>query len=1185
MSNVSDNVLERFATRLLDASEATTSLDVVGARGGFTSALLAALASRGGPPLAIVVADEAQAAALQDGLNLFIDRAGHFPAASTLPRLDHSPFSGMSPSRLTVMDRVCALFRHVHQLDLDALIISAPALLDRVVPSAALEQHATSAVEGQSLDLERLVGFLTVAGYHRVSSVEDPGSFAVRGGIVDVYAPLYPEPVRIDLWGDEIEAIRFFDPSTQRTTARVKSVMLCPSRDIMLTHGVRRRAKERLLDLADARDVPTSRARALVDDIGRGVLGVGAEELLPAFHDELETLFDVLDDRRWLIVDRAACVRAMEDRHAEVVMRAAQRVDDSGTLAFDVHDLYLPAERVVSLLDEQARVSFEPFETPGRDTLVVDVADNGDIRHAIAETTKRGDDEVLAPLASRIHHWRREGLVVAACAATRGGVTRLQALLARYGVSVEHHDDGFRIDRVSSLRDTSTDLHLFEGALGDGFRSHDLCLVLLNESEILGKPPRRRVRRRRVAPEQAIAGWQDLRVDDLVVHLQHGIGKYQGLVKTDVNGMESDFVLLHYAKGDKLFVPVDKLHLVSKHVSSGDGSDKLDKLGGASWQRTTKRVKKAVRNIADKLLRLYAQREAKRGYAFSPPDETFRRFEASFPFEETPDQDAAITAALDDMQKERPMDRLVCGDVGFGKTEVAVRAAMKAVLDGKQVVVLVPTQVLAEQHRVTFERRFEGFPVRISTLSRSVSSLEQKNVLDHLKRGLIDIAIGTHRLLSKDIQFADLGLIVVDEEHRFGVAQKEGLKRSRPTVDVLTLTATPIPRTLHLSMVGLRDISLIRTPPVDRLPIKTFVTQPTEHVIAEAIGRELARGGQVFYVHNRVADIHRHAELVQRLVPNARVAVGHGQMHPTRLEEAMLRFVSGEANVLVATTIIESGIDIPTANTMLINRADRFGLAQLYQLRGRVGRSSERAYCYLMIPSPKNLAGDAKERIAAIQRFSELGSGFSIATHDLDIRGAGEILGAEQSGSIDAVGYEAYTEMLRDAIEDLRASQDGETPPSRVETELKIPIEGRIPEDYLEDTTLRLRLYRELASARTVPALYEVLSSAVDRYGDAPQPLSDLVQLMAVKIDARGMGIDQVTFNRRLLSLRLTELGPIPLDAVLAFVSRTGSGWRLTPTHRLQRDMDEASFAQGLEVVRESLKEIRTFVSERASSL
>ena len=1158
--------------------------ELVGVQGGFAGLVLSALRRHLDRTLVIVAPDEARARDIRLAMEFFEPASALVEPIAGFWPLDHSPFSGMSPSRALVMERVGTLFRTVHELGVRAVIVPAAALLDRVPPRAILEEQARLVITGDTLDRDDLLEFLANTGYHGVPQVEDPGTFAVRGGIVDIFSPEFELPLRIDLWGDEVESIRFFDPSTQRTVSggKVGEIMLGPSRAILFSDSARRHARAALLDLADELTVPTNRARAVVEDVEAGVLGVGMEELLPAFYARLDSLFEIAgDDTAWLVVEPAAVQEALEARWADLVRRADRRRAEEGALCYRAEALHLPADEAWQRLTERTAGRLVPFamlDQPATLSRRFDTQDNSDLRHAIEEATRKEEEHVLAPLTQRVREWREQGLAVIACAHSSGGAERLKGLLAHYGLRAEHREDPFHIGLIEEIAAGHAEVVIVEGDPGEGFRSNELGLVLIDETEILGKKQHRRRRRHaQVAPEAAIESWQDLHEGDLVVHLMHGIGRYLGLTKSHVGSVEVDFLALEYADGNKLFVPVDKLHLVSRH-SDAESSAKarLDKLGGVGWLRTKKRVTKAVRNIADKLLRLYAEREAREGFALSPPDELFARFESEFPWEETPDQLHAIERVLSDQQRDRPMDRLICGDVGFGKTEVAMRGAALAVLDGKQVAVLVPTVVLAEQHKLTFQRRFQDLPVSVEAMTRARSAKEVRALTDRIARGQVDIVIGTHKLLSKSVTFKDLGLLIIDEEHRFGVAHKERLKASRPDVDVLTLTATPIPRTLNLSMIGLRDISLIRTPPIDRLSVHTMVAQPTEHVIKEAIERELARGGQVFYVHNRVRSIFKHAELLRRLVPEARIVVGHGQMDQGDLENVMLQFMHGEANVLVCTTIIESGLDIPRANTILIDRADRFGLAQLYQLRGRVGRSSVRASCYLLIPSPKNLAGDAAKRIAALQRFTELGSGFSVASHDLDIRGTGDILGADQAGHIDAVGYDAYMSLLRDAVEQLKHERgEGEGP--TIDPELKVVIEGRIPEAWLPETALRLRLYKHLAGARNVDELFTVFRDAVDRFGKAPPAVHNLVSLMAVKLEAAQLGFSFVGYNSAAISYGLTDVGPYGGSLLAGLLGRPDNQYRLAKGHRLTRSVTDEEWAQGVSTLRDDLRDLADY--------
>jgi transcription-repair coupling factor (superfamily II helicase) len=1160
-------------------------IELVGTMGGYAGLLLAELHRQTKRPLVVVTADETRARTLQLALSMSLGPGQDLDPCPGLWPLDHSPFSGMSPSRTLVMERVATLFRMTHHMALKATVIPALALLDKVVPRAVLTEHHRTLRRGDQLDRADLLQFLATTGYHPMTAAEDPGTFAVRGGIIDLFCPLYPHPFRVDLWGDEIDSIRAYDPGSQRTIQGLNRdlITLAPARELLLTVETVQQARAELFGLGDDLNVPSSRVRALLDDLESGVLGVGTEELLPAFYPELDTPFDlVAEDALWVIEEPERVRKALSERWAEAQKRSASRRATPGELAFTADRLYSDAEEISEALSQRASCHLVPFaavDSGASASIRFDVQDHRETRRAIESATQRGDDQVLSPLTRQVRRWREQGIAVVAFGHSAGGAEKLGGLMAHYGLAVEHHAQRFDLSQIPSLAASRSEVALFVGDFGEGFIAEELGVVVLDERDILGRKVRRRRRPYKTADiESTLASWRDLKPGDYVVHLLHGVGRYGGLVRRSVGAIDVDLIELNYAGGDRLFVPVDRLHLVSRYSASESKQPKIDRLGGVSWQRTTQRVRKAVRDIADKLLTLYAERELREGHGVPPPGEYFAHFEAAFPWEETPDQARAITEVLDDMQAARPMDRLVCGDVGFGKTEVAMRAACLAILGGKQVAVLVPTVVLAEQHRLTFERRFADMPVEIASMTRAQTPKQARLVREGLASGRIDVVVGTHKLLSDGIVFKDLGLLVIDEEHRFGVTHKERIKGLRPDVDVLTLTATPIPRTLHMAMAGLRDVSLIQTPPIDRLAIRTMVAQPTEQVITESIDRELERGGQVFFVHNRVQDIEKIAELIVRLVPNARVGVAHGQMERGALEKVMVRFLRGDITVLICTTVIESGLDIPRANTILIDRADRFGLSQLYQLRGRVGRSSVRALCYLLIPAPSALTGDAAERIATLQRFTALGSGFNIASHDLDIRGAGDLLGADQAGRhIDAVGYDAFVTMLREAVDARRAGM--EEAEVIVEPELKVAIEARIPESWLPDTALRLRLYRQLAGAESTGALFQLLQSLTDRFGHPPEAVRNLVGLMAVRIDARRLGLSLVGYNSVQISLTPTGSGLLGADVLTAIIQAGGMGFNVSPDPCLYRAVTPEEWAEGLSPLRDSLRGLVNFAT------
>ncbi|HEY8493829.1 MAG TPA: transcription-repair coupling factor, partial [Myxococcota bacterium] len=759
----------------------------------------------------------------------------------------------------------------------------------------------------------------------------------------------------------------------------------------------------------------------------------------------------------------------------------------------------------------------------------------------------RASDAALLPLVTRIEGWLRERWRIVLAASALSGAERLRQLLAEYGLDPRLVRDA----RPVSGWGRAGRVEVRVAAVSEGFALPGERFVLITEEEVFG-PRERRRHHLSIRETAAIEGLGQLQPGDPLVHAEHGIGIYRGLVSLALRGagppVEGEFLRLEYEGGDRLFVPVHRLNLVQRYVGAEGHAPRLDKLGGQSWEKTRRQVKGSLRDMARELLSLHAARELAEGFAFSPRDRALEEFEAAFPYEETPDQHAAIEDVLADMQRPKPMDRLVCGDVGFGKTEVAIRAAFKAVSDGKQVAVLVPTTVLCAQHEETFRKRFEGHPVRIESLSRFRTPKAAKAVVEGLRTGAVDIVIGTHRLLQKDVAFRDLGLLVIDEEHRFGVADKERIKRLRKTVDVLTLTATPIPRTLQLAFAGLRDLSVIHTPPADRLSIRTQVARWSESLIREAILREVRRGGQVFFVHNRVHSIGEVAEMLARVVPEVRVVVAHGQMGERELEARMLRFLRGEADVLLSTTIIESGLDVPRANTMLVDRADHFGLAQLYQLRGRIGRSSQRAYCYLLVRgAERTLTEEARRRLEAIQSFTELGSGFKLASLDLEIRGAGNLLGAEQSGNIAAVGFDTYMELLEETIEELR----GQARTPAVDPEIRLPVAARLPEDYVSDVSQRLVLYKRLASAPDEADVDRIRDELLDRFGPVPEETANLLAVIRLKIAARRLGVAAVDLAGDQIVLTAAETTRIDPRRLVNLLTHPTAGIRVAPNHRI----------------------------------
>jgi transcription-repair coupling factor (superfamily II helicase) len=1135
--------------RVRRALAADRRAEVTGLVGAARGALLRELLAPGpGRPAAVlaVAADEDEADALARDAAFFLGAGAvvRVPADAVLPYDDLSPDRGVELERLSALARL-----HLAPERIRVVAVSARGFARRTVPRAVFEAGSELLGKGVSIAREALAEKLVLLGYGRVPLVEDPGTFAVRGGIVDLWSPADPAPVRLEFFGDEIEGCRTFDPQTQRSDAEVEEVLLSPAREALFTPAGREAARTAIREAAERVNRPTSRVREVLEAVDEGTPFFGMEALLPGFHPGgLGTLLDYLPQGAAVYVDDGAGVEeALHELEAELEREHAA--------ALRREELALPpAAHFLGAADALERLAARPLVRRHRvwlgtaEPIRFPLVDTAGLRGEIE--TAHGEEGALAPLLRRLDDWRRRGLATVVACGTPSAADRLRRLLEDRRQHVRAHEGvpGAPAD----LFDPAVHAHVFAGEISAGFVDGDARLAVLSDEEIFGRRVRKKARKAR--EENAFAAaFRDLNEGDLVVHVEHGIAKYLGLTKMQIRGVEGDFLVLAYEGADRLYLPVAKLRQVQKFTGGAPETVRLDRLGGQSFALRKARVKEQLLKMAAELLDIYAARAAHPGFAYPEPDELFRAFEAEFPYEETPDQAKAIDDVVADMRKGRPgagaapMDRLVCGDVGYGKTEVALRAAMLAVLAKKQVAVLVPTTVLAAQHERTFRERFKGYPVRVEAVSRMKSAEEVRRVLKDASAGKVDVVVGTHRLLAADVAFKDLGLVVVDEEQRFGVAHKERLKKLRKLVDVLTLTATPIPRTLHMSLAGVRDLSIIATPPEDRRAIRTFVMKFDPVAVREAIENELKRGGQVFFVHNRVRSIHAMAKFLTELVPKARVGIAHGQMGEGKLEQVMGRFVNRELDVLLATAIIESGLDIPSANTIIVNRADHFGLAQLYQIRGRVGRSRERAYAYLLVPARRPVTKDAQKRLEVLQRFSELGAGFRIASHDLDIRGAGNLLGKDQSGQIEAVGFELYSELLDEAVRELR----GEPPREEIDPDVQLPVPAIIPDGYMPDVHQRLFFYKRFAQAATDEELDEVRAEIVDRCGEPPEEVDALCDVMALKVRLRALAIRALEAGPGRLVFTLGETAALDPFLLAKHVQSSAGALRLTPDMKL----------------------------------
>ncbi len=1080
-------------------------------------------------PLLVVLPAQEAAEDFTDDLKFFLPGQVYiYPSTELLPFEPHPAHQEIMASRVEL------LFRLLGGAPL-VIVSAAPSLMQRVIPGKELGKRSVEIKKGAEYDRDSLLLKLQEMGYSRMSLVEERGETSVRGGILDIFPPMHPSPLRIEFFGDEVESIRLFDLSTQRSLKDLDEARILPARETVLLKEARIIARERLMERADTLGLKREAWEPLSDKLREGAASINLDPLLPLFYERLDTIFDYLGPACLITIIDPESVGSEAERFGHEVEEAVARLKTKGQFFVEPESLYLGPDEMKSGLEKFPIIKIEVFKSVG---IEIPTEANIGLKQDIALNKGEG---LLKPLVDRINEWTAEGQRVFLTAHNRGQAERTKELLEGYGLVPKI------IKGEEALDMTEAGLAIAIGSLSTGFRLPAETLAIISEEEVFGDRVKRRAPPSRKL-DAFLTQLQDLSVGDFIVHKKHGIGLYRGLKKLSIDGIDNEFLLTEYRGGDKLYLPVWRMDLVSKYHGLEGRAPELDKLGGPGWERSKKKVKESVERLAGELLKLYAERQAAEGFAFSPATRIFHEFEAGFEYEETPDQARAIEESLRDMEEPRPMDRLVCGDVGYGKTEVAIRAAFKAVLDKKQVAVLVPTTVLAQQHYRTFSKRLAPFPVIVEVLSRFKSKKEQKEIADKLGEGKIDIIIGTHRLLQRDIGFKDLGLIVIDEEHRFGVAHKERLKQMRKRVDVLTLTATPIPRTLHMSLASIRELSIINTPPEDRLAIKTNIVGFNDAVIAEAIERELNRGGQVFFVHNRVQSIGAMEDLLRRVVPRARVAVAHGQMKEHELEEKMLGFVNRDYDILLSTAIIESGLDIPSANTIIINRADRFGLAELYQLRGRVGRSRHRAYAYFICPPVMELTDDARKRIEVIQELCEPGSGFKVATYDLEIRGAGELLGTAQSGQIAAVGFEMYTQLLEEAVRELK----GEEAADEIEPEINLKVSHYIPEEYIPDTRQRLSFYKRLASITSEDEVHSIKEELIDRYGEVPSLLDNLVQIMELKLILKRLKIRELIQKGTRLYITFSDLseseaGDRTAKKALKMAETEPKRFRLTP--------------------------------------
>src|SRR6266446_2910306 len=1136
-------------------------------------------------------------------------------ALAVLPASESDPYAGASPHAETLEKRALALWRLARRKQ-DFVLLTSRALARRTVAPAEVLQAGAMLRRDEDNAPEEIVEKLFAGGYVREDPVNAIGEFSIRGGILDVWPPGRNAPARIEFFGDTVDSIRDFDPETQLSTTQLIEVEIAPMRELAARAIDFRewaaRARERWRDERFARSL---RDRTVFADEGEDF--PGWQWLMSITKERSASIFDYLKDAV-LVIDEPVAVESFLTSAFQTLEERYSETDAADDLGLAPHELYLTAEELRARIDalqrvelralgrtaakmdqeialdaEQPRISVGKQRTWRKPLFLFPHEDAGKMPAYPGETEWKAQSVMryhgrLPDLARDVIERRANFQATTLFAMPSTGVAeRVTEILREYDVNT----------RLTSFTDetdySSSDAIVVSRKVSGGFELPSSRLVVHVEGDLFDEAAEpalerrataiRREKKRRARAAAFLSDFRDLKVGDFVVHIDHGIARFGGLVTLDLGptaplltrglltpAPRGEFMLLYYADDAKLYVPVERLDLVQRYSSAEGHQPTLDRLGGLGWHKTKAKAKRAMRDMADELLRLYAERKLVEGHAFPQDAPWQREFEEGFQYTLTPDQETAIEDVKHDMETPTPMDRLLCGDVGYGKTEVAMRAAFKAVMDGKQTAVLTPTTVLAYQHYDTFRSRFAPFPVKIELLSRFRSTREQKEIAKRVETGDVDVVIGTHRLLSKDVKFKELGLVVVDEEQRFGVAHKERLKQLKKSIDVLTLSATPIPRTLNMSLSGLRDMSLIETPPRDRLAIQTQVVQFSDNVVKSAIDLELSRGGQVFFIHNRVETIETIAALVQRLVPKARMAVGHGQMNEKEMERVMLDFIEFKYDALVATTIIENGIDIPRANTIIINRAEQYGLSQLYQLRGRVGRSNRRAYAYLLIPAEQELSPIARRRLAAIREFSDLGAGFRIAALDLELRGAGNLLGGQQSGHMDALGFDLYTQMLERTVAELRGEQVEDEPT----VSINLGVQVAIPEGYIADMGQRLRTYKRVSSARDDEALSAIRAETEDRYGRVPEPVENLFAYARLRQTAEALGIISIDRTRDGMAVKMAEKARVAPEKLMELVSQR-SGAAFTPSGVLRLELDEQEKDHPLEVARRVLLQIR----------
>ncbi|NLC62683.1 MAG: transcription-repair coupling factor [Thermoanaerobacterales bacterium] len=1064
-------------------------------------------------PILVVCANSLEAKKLTEDLTLFFshDQVCLFPASSVLPYETAARSPEFTAQRLKAIESLL-------QRKPVVVVATIQSLMTKMPPPDVVDKFCMRISVGDVISIEDVIQSMTSMGYERVDMIEGRGQFALRGGILDIYPLTRDTAVRLEFFDDEVDSIREFLPEDQRSISKLNEVFVSPAREVVYDREMGKNAsrliadelkmRREILNKVGGQDIAEhlfERVSEHVDKLDEGLFFEAAELYISHLYPRFSTIMDYF-----------------RGRYLTVMIEPGRIVESQKTAAQEVEETFKGLLEKGEILASQAAIYFSPFRIVEKlkQNKIIYVSMLPKIHPEFepkvlysfqfrSMTPMYGKLNVLTEEVLRL---KRKKYRVIMLSGTKERGEHLQSTLKDNNIETLLTEDVEELEPGQVV--------ITPGTLERGFEIPEIRFAVLSDIEVYGKQKKPLHRKKPAVKGKRISGWQELNVGDYVVHTVHGIGRYLGVETLEVEGNKKDYFALNYSGGDKLYVPTNQVDLIQKYIGSEETAPKISRLGGNEWSRAKSKVKDSIKEMAEELIKLYAKRQAIKGYAFSPDTPWQKEFEDLFPYEETPDQLTAIEEVKNDMESDRPMDRLLCGDVGYGKTEVAMRAAFKAVMDSKQVAVLVPTTILAEQHFHTFSERFDSFPVKVEVLSRFKSSSEQKQILKSLRSGELDIIIGTHRLLQKDVRFKDLGLLIVDEEQRFGVSHKERIKQIRSNVDVLTLTATPIPRTLHMAMSGVRDMSIIETPPEDRFPVQTYVVEHNESLIRDAIIREISRGGQVYYVYNRIETVHEEALKLQKLIPEVRIGVAHGKMDESQLEEVMLNFYDHNIDVLVCTTIIETGLDISNVNTLIVTSADRFGLAQLYQLRGRVGRSARQAFAYLTYKKDKALSEAAEKRLSAIREFTEFGSGFKIALRDLEIRGAGNILGIEQHGHMMAVGYDLYCKLLSAAVKELQGvKQEDEVQPV-----IELSISAYISDDYIGNSAQKMDIYRRIASVETIDEAEDIEEEIEDRFGDIPEHVRNLIYVSRIKVYAVKLKVSSIIQQGDVINIKFQKL-------------------------------------------------------------